>query len=124
MKVGMGETLPHSLNRATVDSSVRPARHACPSSIVAAVSSFSLRDCTLIHPSLNCLGKTPGYFELPPIIGRCSDLLCSALRLAENAYAPAPDAAGHVPEVASAPAAPLALLRALACAAGTSRAGV
>ena len=51
-------------------------------------------------------------------------LLCSALRLAENAHAPAPDATGHVPEVASAPAAPFALLRALARAAGTGRAGV
>ena len=71
----------------------------------------------------NCLGKTPGCFVYQ-ITADSWTLLCSALRLAENAYAPTPDAAGHVPEVASAPAAPPALLRALARAAGTGRAGV
>jgi len=115
-----------SLSRATTDSSVRSARHAFTSPIVAAVSSFFLRCCTPIRQSLIASGKRQNvsFIKLPSIVGICSALLCSALRLAENAYAPAPDAAGYVPEVASAPAAPLALLRALARAAGTGRAGV
>ena len=79
-------------------------------------------------PISNCLGKTPGCFVYQITVNSWNlfypALLCSALRLAKNAYAPAPDAAGHVPEVASAPTAPLALLRALARAAGTGRAGV
>src|ERR1700722_5945437 len=83
MKVGMGEMTnsTSSLSRATTDSSVRPARHAFTSPIVAAVSSFFLRCCIPIRPSLIASGKRQDVssIKLPTIVGICSTLPCSAL---------------------------------------------
>ena len=153
MKIGIGETLARSVNQSCHRGFVSPSGPPCVSkSNCSHRLKFLFAILHTNPPVSNCLGKMPGYFVYQITANSwtfcsallcsallcsallcsallcsallCSALLCSALRLAENAYALAPDAAGQVPEIASAPAAPLALLRALARAAGTSRAGV